>query len=337
MQSLFIPIVLTMLQLIAMMAVGFIAKRLRLLPQEFFSSVSIFLVRLALPIYLFSKILESDPEVLTSSWIFPLAAIIISGVGILLATPVFAILPFHGKQQRAGVALSSFGNSAYIPLAMIELFPLTLPMVAERFGTSAPALFVGSYVLIFSPLLWSVGNYLVTAQRGFSFRNLINPPLIGIILGFIGIASGAAGPLLDEQLFVHHVYAGIKQIGLTTLPLILFSLGGMIADIDLHPRNRSSMVRMALGVASVRFILLPAFFWAAYFLFLRRIPMLTDTHIWVLFLETHLPPATNLSVMTNRAGINRGYTAFTLLITYLGYVLIFPFFMMLFLLMFPGG
>ncbi len=331
MQSLFIPIVFTTLQLITMMAAGFIAKRLRLLPAEFFSSISTFLVRVALPVYLFTKILESDPSVLTSSWIFPLAAVLVSGAGILLAAPVFALLPFEGKERRAGIAMSAFGNSAYIPLAMIELFPLTLPMVAERFGTSAPALYVGSFVLIFSPLLWSIGNYLITAQRGFSLRHLINPPLVGIILGFVGVASGASEPLLNEQLLVHHLYAGLRQIGLTTLPLILFSLGGMIADIELHPNNRPAMMRMALGVAMVRFLLLPLLFWSAFFLFLRDIPMITDTHMWVLFLETHLPPATNLSVMVNRAGINRSYTAFTLLITYLGYVLIFPFFMMLFL------
>jgi hypothetical protein len=214
---------------------------------------------------------------------------------------------------------------------MIELFPLTLPMVAERFGTTAPALYVGSFVLIFSPLLWSVGNYLITAQKGFTLRHAFNPPLVGIVLGFIGIASGLSVPLLNEELLVHHLYAGVRQIGLTTLPLILFSLGGMIADIDLHPRNRSAMVRMALGVAVVRFLFLPALFWGAFFLFLRDLPMISATGMWVLFLETHLPPATNLSVMVSRAGINRGYTAFTLLITYLAYVLIFPFFMMLFL------
>jgi hypothetical protein len=319
-----------------MMAAGFIVKRTNLLPAEFFTSLSAFLVKVALPLFLFTKILESDRSVLTSSWIFPLAAVVISGLGILVATPIFGALCFHGKERRAGIALSSFGNSAYIPLAMIELFPLTLPMIAERFGTAAPALYVGSYVLIYSPLLWSVGNYLVTAQRGFSLRHILNPPLLGIILGFLGLAVGLNTPLLNEQLFVHHIYAGLRQVGLTTLPLILFSLGGMIADIDLHPRNRASMIRMALGVALVRFLLLPALFWAAFFLFLRDIPMLSDTHIWVLFLETHIPPATNLSVMTNRAGINRGYTAFTMLITYLGYVLIFPFFVMLFLTLYPG-
>ena len=83
------------------------------------------------------------------------------------------------------MGMSAFGNSAYIPLLLIEIFPVTLPAVAYRFGLEIPTLYVGAYLLVLSPLLWSVGNYLVSASPGrIKFKDFFSAPLMGILAGF---------------------------------------------------------------------------------------------------------------------------------------------------------
>ncbi len=331
MSSIFVSVVHTMLQIIIIMGVGFYLRSRNILPSKFFENVSSFLIKGALPIYLFSKVVETDRNALASSWLFPIAAVFLLALGLFLSYTVFTILPFSGKEKRAGIAMSSFGNSAYIPLTLIEIFPLTMPLIVERFGTAVPALYVGTYVLVFSPMLWSVGHFLITGKSDFSIRNVVNPPFIGLVFGFAAILLHLNAPIMDQELFVHHVYLGLRRIGTTTFPLILVVLGAMIADLNLHVEGKARLTLMAVGVFTVRLLLMPACFYVLYFTVLRRLDFLTPVHIWVLFLETHLPPASNLSIMVSEAGVNQGYTAFTLLITYLGFLILFPLHVVLFL------
>ena len=331
MGSIFISVVHTMLQIMIIMGFGFYLRSRDILPSKFFENVSSFLIKGALPIYLFSKIVETDRNALASSWLFPLAAVFLLAVGLLLSYVVFTLLPFSGKEKRAGIAMSSFGNSAYIPLTLIEIFPLTMPLIVEKFGTAVPALYVGTYVLVFSPMLWSIGHYLITGKTDFSLRNFVNPPFISLVLGFSAILLHLHVPLMNDEFFVHHLYLGLRRIGSTTFPLILVVLGAMIADLNLHVEGKWRLSLMAIGVFTVRFLLMPAFFYIMYFTVLRRLDFLTPVHIWVLFLETHIPPASNLSIMVSEAGVNQGFTAFSLLITYIGFLFIFPLHVVLFL------
>ncbi len=331
MGSIFVSVVHTMLQIIVIMGFGFFLRKKNILPQKFFAYISTFLIKGTLPIYLFSKVIETDREALSGSWLFPIAAVVIVVGAVLLSFLMFSLLPFKGKEKRAGLAMSTFGNSAYIPLTLIEIFPLTVPLLIEKYGTAVPALYVGTYVLVFSPLLWTFGHYLITGKSNFSIRNIVSPPFIGIMLGFAAILLHLNTPIMNEEFFIHHLYLGLRRIGSTTFPLILVVLGAMIANLNLHVEGKWRLTQMALGVFSVRFVLLPAFFYLLYFTVLRHLDFITPVHIWVLFLETHLPPASNLSIMVSEAGVNQGFTAFSLLITYLGFLIIFPVHMFLFL------
>lgn len=331
MGTIFISVVHTMLQILVIMGFGFFLRKRNILPQKFFAYISTFLIKGTLPIYMFSKVIETDRDALAGTWLFPISAVLIIAVGVLLAFVVFTLLPFKGKEKRAGLAMSTFGNSAYIPLTLIEIFPLTMPLVIERYGTAVPALYVGTYVLVFSPLLWTFGHYLITGKSYFSVRNIITPPFIGLMLGFAAILLHINTPIMNEDLFLHHIYLGLRRFGSTTFPLILVVLGAMIANINLNVEGKWRLSQMAIGVFTVRFVLLPAFFYALYFTVLRHLDFITPVHIWILFLETHLPPASNLSIMVSEAGVNQGFTAFSLLITYLGFLIIFPVHMVLFL------
>jgi hypothetical protein len=90
------------------------------------------------------------------------------------------------------------------------------------------------------------------------------------------------------------------------------------------------MLGMAAAVAGVRYVALPLCFVAVYLLLLRPLGF-TPVQDWVLFLEMHVPPATNLTIMAVRAERNEHHVSFTLLVTYLLYIVVLPLFMYVFL------
>jgi predicted permease len=328
----FTPVLHTVLQILTIMAIGFFLRRARILPESFFSTLSAFLVEVALPLYMFTKISSTDSSVLGSSLVMSGAALVYVSFGLFFGFIVFHFSSFHGVEKRAGIGLCSFGNSAFLPLTLMEIFPHTVPMIADSFGTTVPALYISSFVLAQSPLLWSVGYALITGSaRGLRLSRVLNAPIVAIFLGFLSLITGFNTVLTNEHFFLYHVFEGAKMVGGTTLPLILISIGAMIATIETRVEGKKKLASMALRVAGVRFLIFPIIFFTSYFLFLKELDFLTPTHIWVLFLEAHLPPATNLALMANKSGVNEDYTAFTTLITYGGYLVVLPLYLSYFL------
>lgn len=327
----FLPIFYTVLQLFSLIAIGFFLKRFGGWEDKFFTSLSRFVVRIALPVYLFIKISSSDTNAIARSPLFLLAAVIIIGSGLLVSILIFSFIPLKSEEKRAGIAFSSFGNSAYFPLSVMEIFPITLPFISDLFGTADPTLYVGVYILVFSPLLWSVGNFLMTGKgRRPGLKEIITPPFIGVLLGFAALFTGFGTLAANQKLPFFHIISALRMIASLTLPLILLSLGAMIGNLHVTKEKPGKLFLIAGTTSFIRFLIMPALFYGSYFLFLKNMN-LSPGQLWVLFLETHIPPASNLSVMAKSKGINEDNAAYTLLVTYGLYMIIFPFYLMLFL------
>ena len=112
--------------------------------------------------------------------------------------------------------------------------------------------------------------------------------------------------------------------------LLLLYLGGLIGGVKVTRDDLKSLLGMTGAVAFVRLILLPGLFYAAFFGVLRHLS-LAPAVLFVLFLETHTPPATNLSLMAGEAGVNEHHTAVTLLGNYVLYLLLMPVYLAVFL------
>jgi len=327
----FLPIFYTVLQLFALIAIGFFLKRFGGWEDKFFTSLSKFVVQIALPLYLFIKISSGDPNAITRSPMFLLAAFIIMGAAAVVSIIIFHFLPLKAEEKRAGIAFSTFGNSGYFPLSVIEIFPVTLPLISELFGTSEPTLYVGVYLLVNSPLLWSAGNYLMTGKgRRPGIKEIITPPFVGVVFGFLALLTGFGAIAGNQKLPVFHILSALERISAMTLPLILISLGAMIGNLHATKEKPGKLFLVAGTTSFIRFLIMPALFYVSYFLFLKNMD-LSSGQLWVLFLETHIPPATNLAVMAHSKGINEDNAAYTLLVTYGLYMIIFPFYLMLFL------
>jgi malonate transporter len=321
----------TLLQLLVFLAIGFWLARGRGYPRDLFLGVNRFLAGVALPLYFFTSIAKTNIEDLRSGWVFPIIAIVVIAVGIAVSAPVFRLLPFSPAERKIGIGLSTFANSGYIPLGLLEIFPLTLPFIAERFSTQTASLYVGTYLLVNSPLLWTLGNWLVAGTgRRPKISELFPPPFIGIVAGLAVVGFGLQGPLFDKGLPFVHVFKALEKIGSVTLPLIMVSLGAMISELGAGSLSHGRRIGMAAAVAAIRYIAMPLLFIAAYLLALKPLGF-TPVQCWVVFLEMHVPPATNFSVMVSQSGRNEEHVSFTLLLTYLLYLLALPLYLFIFL------
>jgi len=326
----------TVMQLFLFLSLGFIMKRFGNWEKAFFQSLSKFLVTIALPVYFITRIGKLEFSGVQQSLIFPIASIAVAAAGLFFSFLLFNTITLSKQNRNTFTALSSFGNSGYIPLALIEIFPITLPEVSNRFGVDAPLLYVGAYLLTQSPLLWTLGNILISGKRSqFKWNDLITPPLIGIILGLFLSFTGIYGSITAPGQPGHYIFMAMERISDVVLPLILISLGAMIGTIP--SRKFFSKVLMAIAgrIALIRFLLLPGLFYLCFFTIFKWLN-LQPAQIFVLFLETHIPPATNLSVMATHAGINEDTTAYIMLFTYVLYLLLLPVFLFLFMNLIAG-
>jgi predicted permease len=282
-------------------------------------------------VYFFVTISATTLADIRSGWIFPIASVFLICVSLSVSAPLFRLLRFPEEDRRAGMALSTFGNSGYIPLALMEIFPLTLPVLAAKFSPATATVYIGAFLLVNSPIQWSLGNWLIAGSGGRpKMTQLITPPFVGILAGLAVVVTGAQGLLFDQHLPFLYAYKALEKVGSLTLPLIMICLGAMIAELSFETGSQRGMLGMAAAVASVRFLVLPLCFVILYVLLLRPLGF-TPVQNWVLFLEMHVPPATNLTIMAVRAERNEHHVSFTLLVTYLLYIVVLPLFMYIFI------
>jgi predicted permease len=332
MATLFIPVVFAVLHIVTLTSLGYYLRVKNKLSTDFFNQLNEFLARSALPLYYFSRVSRTNVDDVVSSLFFPVAAVGIILLTALVSWAFFSALRYSGTLKNTAIALAVFGNSGFIPLFFAELFPGTIPVFKERFGVSTPLLYIGTYMLVASPVLWSVGNYLCAGSaEKIKARNLLNPPVYGIIAGLAVTILGIQPYLFNERLPFFHIYSAIYSIGSVVPPLLLLCLGASIANLKGLPRdNAKELVRVAAHVSVVRFIFIPALFFGIYFLILRPLS-LSPAHYWVIFLQMVIPPATSIAVLAARGKRNEDHVGFTLLATYLLYIVVLPLFLLLFI------
>jgi len=332
MGNIIIPSIYTFLQLIIFMIFGFFLSKALRWPKIFFKHIGLFIINFALPLYFFTNISKTDKASVMQGIIFPPFALLYLIVMFLISYLIYTLFKIKGSEKRAGVALSTFGNSGYIPLSLIEIFPITLPFLVTKFDPKISTLFVGTYLLINSPLLWSIGNFLVAGKGAYPKpKEFFTPPLAGIIAGLLVVILGAQNFFLNKELPFYYIFTAFEKIGSTTLPFIMITLGSMIADIKIDPETKKGLTLNFSLVFLIRFILSPLLYWILFFLVIKNLKP-TPIQNWVIFLEMHTPAATNLSVMAHKVEQNENLISFSLLFSYIFFLILLPVYIFLFIL-----
>ncbi len=319
-----IPVFYTMLQIFFFLSLGFFLRKYQIFNEGFFSALGSFVIKVCVPLYFITRMSQFDLADLARSVRFPVLAILLSVAGVSIGWTAFTILRFSREDKTAGIALSGFGNAGYLPISIIELMPLSLPMIEQLFSTQLALFYVGAFLFAFSPMLWSFGQLFI---QGGSLKNLhrglISPAMIGIVIG-VSLSALGLGPMLSEAGNpLSAIFPAMKRVADMMIPSVLIVLGAMAGELQFDRQNLRSLLRLTSVVALIRFGAMPLlFFLLAPFVWLKA--SWTPTELWVVFLQFSTPPSTNLSLMAAESGINKDHATFTLLVCYILFLLIFP-------------
>ncbi len=197
-------------------------------------------VNVFVPALIFTKIIKGfEPEKLPYWWMIPLTVVLLIfmaiGLGYLLFGNQF-------KEKSALLAVGAIQNANYL------ILPIGLMVYPDRFDEFATYVFL--IVLGVSPLLWSIGKYLVVPrqQDRFQWQAFVSPPFFANFLG-IGVVLLGLKAYLPNFLF-----EPLEMIGVAAVPSGNFILGATLGAISL--RRFASLVDI-LRVTFIKFLFLP--------------------------------------------------------------------------------
>jgi malonate transporter and related proteins len=209
----------------ALMALGYLAARLRYLPEGAGGILSQFAFKVAIPVMLFRSMLTAPP-LQGSPWRLLAAYLAMVALLWLAATLVAALVLGKPADDHAAFAMSStFGNTVM----------LGIPISVMAFGEQATTL-LAILIAVEATLLWVVATlHMEIARRGRDmsisalggvFRDLAaNPIILSLVFGLAGRAAGVTLPAMPDRLFALLGQAGV--------PTALFALGMVLATFRL--------------------------------------------------------------------------------------------------------
>lgn len=286
METTFLTTLAAVISLFLMSLAGYIMVRIRLLSKDALDDLSRLVLYISMPaLVLYTLIDKFDMNELRDSMVMPLGSIVITviaGVVAFIGTRILFVEP--EKRPFVG-ALVMFGNSGYLPI------PLVMSILPKQQAEEAVIL-IFFFILGFTPLMWSVGLYMIIHERGKSltWKKLITPPLVGIVVG----TALALIPSV-KSFFKNDGYFFLKffeRLGDTLVPLVMILLGGVMATINI-PRHHLKRTWITVGkVFFMRMLILPAV--AMTILYFLPLPNMIR---FILAIQAMVPPAVNLIVI----------------------------------------
>jgi hypothetical protein len=229
----------------ALMGLGYLAARLKYLPDAAGPALSQFAFKVAIPCMLFRAMLtaaplQASPWSLLSAYFLAVAAVWVG------ATILVALMLRKPVEDHAPLAMSAtFGNTVMlgIPIAVMAFGPEATPLLAIL-------------IAVETPLLWIAGTlHIEFARRGsaMSFNALggvakdlaTNPIVFSLVLGLAGRAAGLELPAVPDRI--------LALLGQAGVPAALFALGMVLSTFRLGGEGAT------LGlVAALKLFVLPA-------------------------------------------------------------------------------
>ena len=200
------------------MAIGFAAVKINLLSKDSLPAISKLFTGIIVPFIIFANTVNGATRADIFDHVY-LLLLFVCMFAVLL--PITKVLPkiFRIKGDRASLFTMafSFGNVGLIGI----------PLILAVFGQRA-MIFVAMFSIVDLFILWIYGlslTYPVENKQRLSFKalkNMINPPLIAIILSVIVIMLGIRIPDIVNRAFITMSNSG--------LPLPFIYIGGLLAS-----------------------------------------------------------------------------------------------------------
>lgn len=188
--------------LASLIAIGLFAQRAKMISDENIVNFQAFLSRLILPCMLITMVGNGGTRAdMLSMWRFLLATIIALSGTAIISVGISKCLKLERGTENMHAIVTSYGNGGFLGIPiLIVMFPETGALVGAMF------------LLIEASMFWAVGPVLADSSDGektFSFKKLVSPLTIAILLGFVLI-------ILNIELKGFVLWDTIAAVGGTT-------------------------------------------------------------------------------------------------------------------------
>lgn len=308
--------ILQVIFILALMSIGFIARRRGMVSATGTSEMVRMLVAIVYPALIFSSVTSLNATALASNWLMPVMAMAIAGTGFGLG--LIALRCMKGvDRERASAFLfqNTINNYLFLPL----------PLVILLWGSEGVALLVFAS-MGFELVVWTLGVYLFNRKGKLldGLRMMLGPPLIALLISISWVCvrdllhptlpnDGFFAELLRRLLEL--LYFGAETVGKATVAISMVVSGSRIAALNL----RTAFDPHVWIVAAMRLIVTPALF----ILILKIVP-LEEVARGILSVVAVMPAAVASLIFSERFGGDSDFVASTLLITHLGAIITIP-------------
>lgn len=320
-----------LLQLMALVLAGTLLYRFGVLSDTTVDLLVRLVITLTLPCLIVSKIVSQfrpyQPQ-FAHWYLLPAAAVAMVSLTALVATVVARwIVPF--EYRRAFRVLCAFHNAGYLNIPIIAALYATESVNGQSADQMLVVLFL--FILGISPMMWTLGvRWLRSPQtalakdRRWRIKQIISPPFVanvlGVILCLLDVPTRIAPARLEQ------ILAPVTWVGQCTIPLIMLSLGGILAGLRGGQRPPIGSI---LAAAVLRFVVIPLTGLAVLGWLLGH-HLLPKSYAVILFLQTMMPTATGMAVAARRYGTSQTsqYVGRVVFILYLACLVAIPFWLM---------
>jgi len=301
MTAIFAASFLAVFKIVLVCLIGTWLARRDIMNREFRRKLSQVIIVLMLPCFFVSKLGVSVSIDNLMHWgTLPLVAIFYVAAGLAVGRGIVGLIRPPAELRRVATAATAFGNSGYIPFPLVAAIAATAACFREDPGAADRGIaYVSVFLVGLSPCFWIIGYPYLSHRplRDLEVRQILSPPLIGIICGVI---LGAVGPL--NRLLVcpgaplRVCMDTVELIGTAAIPCALLIMGANLGDID--PKERAIEPKLIFSVGLGKLVIMPLL-GCAVVLGLRRMGLIPNDPMCalVLMIEAAVPPATNLMVM----------------------------------------
>ena len=306
---------------------GILLIRTKVLNRENMEVVSRLVIKLALPVMIFTNTVNGvDKEMLFHS-------LSILGIAFFMYICLFGLSFLSGKlfrlqgdHQQLYSAMSAFGNIGFMGIPIVtSIFP-------ER-----GMLYISVFTMIDQLMLWTVGvrltskagervekvseiqspcgqpasgrkriaagqseiNEISGKHSNFDFRKLINPVTVAIVIALIFILTGIQLPGILNTAF--------SKIGVTATPLAMIYLGGVFACMDV----KKYICKLDYyGIVAIKMLIFPVIF----YLILGLLPISAEIRM-TMTLTSAMPVMSSVVMMANAYGTDGDYAMGGILVT----------------------
>lgn len=269
------------LQIFLLGLLGFVLVRRKALSSEGLSGLTNFFINVVFPVLIFWQIVTKFKfELYPNWWVFPLASFSITSVGLLIGF-LFSFSVRDIQARREFICLTGFQNAGYLPLVL-------LGWIIPREHVSVVLIYLFLFLLGFNLVIWSWGVFFLSARKAqrFSWRSLLNPPVVAMLAGFGFIV------LRMNTLIPQFILSPLESLGNCSFPLAIVVVGGSLAE--LYSLQRPDKKTIAMLIFAKLFVL-PLL--GLLFLCLVKLPYLIGL---LVILELAVPSGVNLVIISRK-------------------------------------